>query len=111
MNININYGLIGSRICQRRKELHITQKKLAEQIDISNNHISGIETGEKKPSLETLLIICDALDISVDYLLNGTIYSGVDKEITGKIKLCSIEDRKRISAIIDVFLEQNKLAK
>lgn len=111
MEIKIDYGLLGSRICQRRKELKITQKKLGERVNLSSNHISGIETGEKRPSLETLLIICAELEISLDYLVNGTVYTNLDNEIIQKIKFCSLENKKRISKIVDVFYEENKLVK
>ena len=42
--------IIGPRIKARRKELHISQEKLAELCDISNTHMSSIENG--KESLE-----------------------------------------------------------
>ncbi len=109
--MTIDYSLLGSRICQRRKELKITQKKLAERINLSSNHISGIETGDKRPSLETLLIICHELGVSLDYLVNGTVYSNIDAEIIEKIHFCSVENKKRISKIVDIFYEENKLVK
>lgn len=109
--MTVDYSLLGSRICQRRKELKITQKKLSERINLSRNHISGIETGDKRPSLETLLIICNELGISLDYLVSGTIYTSIDNEIINKIKFCSIENKQRISKIVDVFYEENKLVK
>lgn len=109
--MNIDYNLMGSRLCQRRKELHLTQKELAERVNISNNHMSGIENGEKRPSLETLLIICHELGISLDYLFHGVMYTDINSEIIDKIKLCSIEDKETISGIIDVFLKKNRLVK
>lgn len=109
--MDINFNLIGSRICQRRKELHITQKKLSELINMSNTHICSIETGEKTPSFETLLIICNQLGITVDYLLNGTIHSNPDQELIEKIKICSSENKKIISKIVDVFIEEERLDK
>ena len=105
----VNYALLGSRICQRRKELKITQKKLGEKINVSSNHISGIETGEKKPSLETLLCICAELDVSLDYLVTGTVYTSVENEIIQKIRFCSMDNKKRISKIIDVFMKKINL--
>lgn len=39
------YQEMGRRISQRRKELHIKQSTLAEQLGISNNHLSSIENG------------------------------------------------------------------
>jgi len=109
--MDIDYNLIGSRICQRRKELHITQKKLSEMVHVSNTHISSIENGEKTPSLDTLIIICKQLGITMDYLLCGTVYTSLDDEIAEKLKICSIENKQRIAKIIDVFLEEEKIEK
>ena len=77
----------------------------------SSSHISAIETGSKPPSLETLLEFCKVLNINIDYLLNGTIHNELDKQLIEKIKLCSLENQKRISKIVDVFLEEEKLEK
>ena len=42
-------------------------KALAEQIECSTIFISYIERGEKSPSLDTLVKLANALDISVVY--------------------------------------------
>lgn len=109
--MEVNYRLIGTRLCQRRKELHLTQKKLGDKMHISSSHISAIETGTKQPSLETLLEFCKTLNINIDYLLNGTLYNELDEQLVEKIKLCSFENKNRISKIVDVFLEEEKLEK
>lgn len=109
--MEVNYRLIGTRLCQRRKELHLTQKKLGDKMHISSSHIFAIETGIKQPSLETLLEFCKTLNINIDYLLNGTLYNELDEQLVEKIKLCSFENRNRISKIVDVFLEEEKLEK
>lgn len=109
--MEVNYRLIGTRLCQRRKELHLTQKKLGDKMHISSSHISAIETGTKQPSLETLLEFCKTLNINIDYLLNGTLYNELDDQLVEKIKLCSFENRNRISKIVDVFLEEERLEK
>ena len=49
---------MGNRIKTRRKELHIKQADLAESLDISTNHISSIENGREKPSLDAFIKIC-----------------------------------------------------
>lgn len=109
--MEVNYRLIGTRLCQRRKELHLTQKKLGDKMHISSSHISAIETGAKQPSLETLLEFCKTLNINIDNLLNGTLYNELDEQLIEKIKLCSLENRNRITKIVDVFLEEEKLEK
>lgn len=109
--MNVNYRLIGTRLCQRRKELNLTQKKLGDKMHITSSHISAIETATKQPSLETLLEFCKVLNINIDYLLNGIIHNELDEQLIEKIKLCSLENQKRISKIVDVFLEEEKLEK
>ncbi len=109
--MEVNYRLVGSRLCQRRKELKLTQKQLGDHMHISSSHISAIETGAKRPSLETLLEFCKILNINIDFLLNGTIYNELDAQIFEKIKLCSLNSQKRILKIVDVFLEEEKLEK
>ena len=43
---------IGERIKERRKELNLTQKDLAEGMHISDRLVSKWEVGESVPSLE-----------------------------------------------------------
>lgn len=62
---------MGSRIAQRRKELHMTQEELAEQIGVSLQTVSCIELGKKAVRPENLANLCTKLDISADYVLYG----------------------------------------
>jgi len=71
--MNVDYIAIGQRIAARRKELHLTQADLAEKVDLSVQHISGIETASSVPSLEAVMRICFALNIFSDYILFGLI--------------------------------------
>lgn len=69
----IDYVQLGNRIKQRRKELHLTQEALAEQADISVSFMGHIERGSRIASLDTLLSICIALDVSIDYIIGRDI--------------------------------------
>lgn len=51
------------------------QNMLAERLDLSNNYLSSIERGKEKPSLEVIVNICNALQVTPDYLLMGNMYS------------------------------------
>lgn len=62
---------IGGRIKAERKRLGISQEKLAETVSVSPHYIYEIERGMKAMSLETLINIISALEISADYLLFG----------------------------------------
>ena len=67
----VNFGLLGIRMRNKRKKLHITQMDLAETTNLSVPYISLVENGRKKPSLDAILKISEALDLSLDYLLLG----------------------------------------
>lgn len=63
--------MIGQRIKERRRELHITQTQIQEKCGISSGNLSGIETGRYLPSAVTLLELARALNCSVDWILTG----------------------------------------
>ena len=66
-----NYVIIGRRIRELRLEKRMTQADLAEKIDMSVTYMSHIETAKRKASLESLLRISNALEITMDRLLIG----------------------------------------
>lgn len=51
-----------NNIKQARKELGLSQARLAEMVGVSRNTISSIETGQFNPTAKLALIICIALD-------------------------------------------------
>lgn len=69
--MKVNFTQIGKRIAEIRKAQHISQMELAEMTDLSISYISHIETAKKKPSIETLIKIVNALNITMDELLCG----------------------------------------
>lgn len=50
-------------IKERREQLGITQKELADKIGISQSFLCDIEQGRSKPSIDTALKIASALNI------------------------------------------------
>ncbi|WP_044991042.1 helix-turn-helix domain-containing protein [Schaedlerella arabinosiphila] len=73
---------MGSRIKIRRIELRIKQAELAERLNISNNHMSSIENGRQKPSLDIFIQICNLLNVTPDYLLLGNMHAyNIPKDI------------------------------
>ena len=46
--MHINLNAMGTRMKRRRKELKMSQAELAEKVNVSNNHISSIETGKQQ---------------------------------------------------------------
>ena len=48
------------------------QTQLAKEINVSKQCVSDYKSGKSLPSLETLCLICKALDTTSDYLLGLT---------------------------------------
>ena len=62
---------IGRYIQRQRKSAGMTQKELAEKLNISFQAVSKWENGDALPDTGLLLELCDALNTTVDKLLNG----------------------------------------
>lgn len=64
---------LGERIRQLRKETGWSQAQLGEHIGTDSQRVSRYETGRISPSVATLILIAEAFNVSIDYLLiNGT---------------------------------------
>lgn len=85
----LDFALIGRRIKEVRCEKHLTQEFLANATNVNVSHISNIETNKVKVSLTLLVGICNALGITLDYLLENE-YSNptsvIEKELLNTIK-------------------------
>lgn len=68
---------IRERIFKRLEELKMTQKEFAEKTGISQSAISEWKAKKTNPTADKIMIICNVLDVSPEWLL-----SGVDKEGT-----------------------------
>ena len=107
--MNQQYIEMGNRIKTRRKELHINQSQLAERLDISNNHMSSIETGKEKPSMDVFIQICIELDVTPNYLLLGSMHAyNTSQNLIDKLLLCSDEDIRLINCVIEHLIQRKK---
>ena len=68
--------IVGDVIARFRSEKDITQEVLSGLSDIGRTHLSAIERGTRKPTLETLYRISNALDIPM-----STIVIAIEAEI------------------------------
>lgn len=70
---------VGKKIRQKRIQLGLSQDELAVRINRATKYCSDIERGMCGMSIETMLSIANALDMSLDYMMFGEI-SEVEKE-------------------------------
>ena len=104
----IDYNVIGQRIKQARLSKNYTQEDLAEKIDISVAFLSRVERGNSHINLKRLNQICNLLDVSEGYILNGAFSNSenyLEQEFAELLKSCSPEKQRLIYNIAKTIAE------
>lgn len=98
---------IGERFQKYRLKNHLTQNEVAELTDLEPRHISQIERGFSKGSIDTLIKLCNAYQITPDIIL----YDLLDEKTKSSIsiyeenfKKLSKKDKNTILHVIQYFL-------
>lgn len=76
----VNYEDLGKRVRARRTELNWTQEYLAREIGVSTSFIGHIERGTRKASIDTLVQLANAMQVSTDELLKGSLKRDVSED-------------------------------
>lgn len=96
------------KICQQyRLKNNLTQSQVAELTELEPRHISQIERGFSKGSIDTLIKLCNAYQITPDVILYDLLDSSVKEKISSyseDFKKLSIKDKNTILHIINYFL-------
>ena len=64
---------LGARIKEHRKEKGLSQDDLAEKIYVSRQTISNWETGRTYPDVQSLLLLSNVFEVTVDSLIKGDV--------------------------------------
>lgn len=103
---------LGHKIKALRKTKNLSQEKLANKAELSQQHISRIEKGLTFPCVATLTKIANVLNISINDLVDNDIFQMEDKytvDILRKVELLSIEDKIKVLGYVDRMLDENGL--
>ena len=106
MQQEIDYKKLGLRIKEIRQTRGFTQENLAEMVSCNVSHISNIENNYTKASLNVLVAIANALDVTIDYLLSNQYRdssTALDNEILKALRNCNNEKKERILKMIDLM--------
>lgn len=76
---------MGEIICNKRKEKNMTQKELADKLNITDKAVSKWERNVSCPDTITLPKLAEILGISVEELLNVKADSGLKEKRTSEI--------------------------
>ena len=109
--MDISLRQIGERLCTRRQQMNMTQEQLAERANVTSQTISYAELGKKAMRADTIIGVCDALEISADYLLFGEITSKELSALERKISQLPTEQFHCLESIIDSFITAVTLEK
>ena len=95
-----NYERIGARIKSIRVGKNLTQDQLGDITHSSSVLISSIERGIKAPSLDTLIAIANALEVSADDILIDSLdhsNSMVGNEIQEILLDCNHDEKEMLT--------------
>ena len=100
---------IGKLYQEYRLKNNLTQNQVAELTGLEPRHISQIERGLSKGSIDTLLKLCNAYKITPDIILYDLLDEEVKSEVSiyeEKFKKLSTRDKESILHLIDFFLSK-----
>lgn len=97
---NVLLKQMGERISARRKSLKLTQEALAEKIGVSTQMISNLELGKKAIRPENLVKLCEALELSADFILTGCASDGRLEAVAEKLSCLAPHELKIIEDIL-----------
>lgn len=96
----MDYSRIGQTVAKIRNERQLTQEQLALKAHISVAFVCQVEKGQKKPRLETLVSIAEALDTTVDTLLGNTSLDTRYNELVKILNGCNETELQFVTKIL-----------
>lgn len=107
---NSNIGKHIGKVCQQYiLKNHLTQNEVAELIGVEPRHISQIERGLSKRSIDTLIKLCNAYKITPDIILYDLLDDEVKNDVSiydEKFKKLTKRDKDSILHLIDYYLSK-----
>lgn len=100
---------IGNKFQEYRLKNNLTQNQVAEITELEPRHISQIERGLSKGSIDTLLKLCNAYKITPDIILYDLLDEDLKKDVSiyaENFKKLNQKDKKSILHFIDYFLSR-----
>lgn len=108
---------LAERLKEIRKAKKLSQQELADFAQVHYTNIGRYERGEANPSSSVLNRIAQALDVSPDYLINGTLENKAENTISDiellnqfrKVEKLPNDKKKLIKEFLDAFLLKDSL--
>lgn len=114
MGITILFTMKGSgeRIINARKQKELSQQELAKLVKVHFTNIGKYEREEAIPSADVLNRIAKALDVTTDFLLNGTLQDKARNTVKDddllmlfkKVEQLPNDKKKLVKEFLDAFV-------
>lgn len=110
----------GEKLKSARVAKKLTQQQLAEMVNAKHNSVSDWENDKSKPDMDTIELLCGALDITPSYIMGtksdeeyGNIVGNLMNEpdlldMIEEYKLLSENDKKAIRQIISSLIRSGR---
>ncbi len=86
--------MLGERIALLRRGQGWSQAALAERLHISPSAVGMYEQGRREPSLEALLELARAFEVTADYLLTGQPVCQQDRLVMDRVLQQGLQTKK-----------------
>lgn len=110
--ITMELESIGRNIRKFRLMRNLRQEDLAEMAGLSINYVGALERGEKIPSLETFIVLLNALEVSSDMVLSSLLvekHQADASRLMDRMQNLPAYDIKRILAVVDVLIQYSSM--
>lgn len=97
---------LGKKIKEERIEKGYTQEELGEKIDSTGAYIGQIERGERSASMSKIVLIAQALNVSLDYLIGNFRFdqvNNIDVKIVQELKDATNRQKELMIEIIKII--------
>lgn len=105
---------LGYKIAVIRKNKRITQQALAEQLDISQQHLSKIERGIHCPTIDHLMLIAKILQVDLSQLFGEISYDLQEDsytcDIIKKLGYLDIRQKGEVLGYINRILDEKGIS-
>ena len=103
---NMLYIDLGQKIREERIGKGYTQEELGEKIDSTGAYIGQIERGERSASMSKIVLIAQALNLSLDYLIGNFTFEQsncIDGKLAEELKGATNRQKELMIDIIKVI--------
>ena len=105
---------VGQRLRELRKARHLTQAQVAHGINCTATAYNRYENGARQPSMETLAMLAEYFDVSLDYLygrapLSDAALTDYEREFIVKLRTVPDSVKEDAMVFLDFNLEKSNL--